>query len=394
MSVTSSEVPMLPLAPSDEERLMRESVRGIASGFGPDYFQQVVRDGRPSDELWRALGRQGFLGVHLPEEFGGGGLGLYELAAVVEETAMAGVPILLALQSPGVGGMILKRHGTPEQKMRWLPGVASGETVLAFAITEPDAGTNSHNIATRARSDGDRYVLSGQKYYITGMESAEYVLVVARTNTDGESGRGRLSLFMVDADAPGLSRDKIPTVMNMPEGSWQLYFDDVEVPADRLIGEKDNGLAVAFAGLNVERILVSAICTGIGRYALAKGVAYARERDVWGKPIGTHQGIAHPLAEAKIALDSAVLMTQKACRLYDQGVDPGEASNMAKLLGNDAGLCALDHAIQTHGGNGVALEYQLANYFFIVRMLKMGPVSRQMILNFVAEHTLGLPRSY
>jgi len=394
MSLASHDIPVLLLEPSDEERLLRQSVGGIASSYGPDYFQRVVRDGVPSDELWNELGQAGFLGVHLPEQHGGGGLGIYELAAVVEETSMAGVPLLLALQSPGVAGTILAKHGTPEQKERWLPGVASGETVLAFAITEPDAGTNSHNIATRARADGDRYIINGQKYYITGMESAEFVLVVARTGKDEASGRGRLSLFMVDADAPGLSRDKIPTVMNMPEGSWQVFFDDVEVPADRLVGELDNGLKVAFAGLNVERILVSAICTGIGRYALNKAADYARERAVWGKPIGTHQGIAHPLAEAKIALDAAILMTQKAGRLYDQGTNPGEASNMAKLLGNDAGLAALDAAIQTHGGNGVALEYQLANYFFIVRMLKTGPVSRQMILNFVAEQSLGLPRSY
>ena len=374
--------------------MLRESVRGIATSFGPSYYQQIVRDGEPATELWNALGEQGFLGVHLPEAYGGGGLGVYELALVVEEASMAGVPLLTALYSPGVIGTILNAHGTEEQKREFLPGIASGKKILSFAITEPDAGTNSYNISTVARRDGDRYVINGQKYYITGMETADYVMVVARTGKDEATGRGQLSLLLLDADTPGISRDKIPTVMNMPEGSWQVFFDDVEVPADRMIGSEGKGLAVGFAGLNAERILTSSICTGIGRYALAKGVSYAKERSVWGKPIGTHQSIAHPLAEAKIELESATLMTHRACRLYDHGADAGEASNMAKLLGADAGLHALDRAIQTHGGNGVALEYQLANYFFIVRMINIGPVSKEMILNFVAERTLGLPRSY
>ena len=180
----------------------------------------------------------------------------------------------------------------------------------------------------------------------------------------------------------------------MPEQQWTLFFDDVEVSPDRLIGPEGDGLRVAFAGLNTERILTSSICTGIGHYALNKAVAYARERKVWDVPIGAHQAVAHPLAESRIELESARLMTQRACALYDLGGDAGEASNMAKLLGADAGTRALDRAIQAHGGNGVALEYQLANYWFIVRTLKIGPVSREMILNFVAERTLGLPRSY
>jgi len=387
-------IPSIPLTASQEERLLRESVRGIACSYGPGYFQQQVNDGLHARELWDELGRHGFLGVHLPEAHGGGGLGLWEMAIVVEETALAGVPALSMLFSPGVSGTILDRSANEEQKERWLPGVASGELRLSFAITEPDAGSNSHRIATTARREGDRYVLNGQKTFISGMESADLVMVVARTGTDEPTGRARLSVFMVDADAPGLSRTKIPTVMNMPEGSWQVFFDDVEVPADRLVGEEDRGLGVAFTGLNTERILTASICMGIGRYALAKAVDYANERVVWTQPIGSHQAVAHPLAAAKIHLDAAQLMTDKACRLHDAGHSGGEAANMAKYLGADSGLFALDAAIQVHGGNGVALEYQLANYFFIVRMLKMGPVSKEMILNFVAERTLGLPRSY
>jgi alkylation response protein AidB-like acyl-CoA dehydrogenase len=392
MAIT--EIASLPLVATDEEQMLRESVRGIARKYGPDYFQQQVDDGLPARELWDELGGQGFLGVHLAEEHGGGGLGLHEMAIVVEETAMAGVPALSMLFSPGVIGTILERHGTAEQKERWLPGLASGASRMSFAITEPDAGTNSHNISTVARKDGDRYLVSGQKYYISGMESADYVMTVVRTSKDQTTGRGQLSLLMIDADAPGLTRTKIPTVMNMPEGSWQVFFDDVEVPADRLVGPEGKGLAVGFTGLNTERILTSSICTGIGRYALDKAVRYANERSVWGKPIGSHQAVAHPLADARIEMDAAVLMTQRACRLYDCGLEASEASNMAKYLGARAGLHAIDAAIQIHGGNGVAMEYQLANYFFIVRMLNIGPVSKEMILNYVAERTLGLPRSY
>jgi alkylation response protein AidB-like acyl-CoA dehydrogenase len=340
--------------------------------------------------LWDALGAAGFLGIHLPREHHGGGLGLYALAAVVEETARAGCPVLAALYSPGVIGAILERHATPEQKQRWLSGLATGRIMASFAITEPDAGTNSHRISTAARRDNGKYILRGQKYYTSGMEDAEFVVVVARTSRDQASGRGRLSLFVVDADSPGLVRSEIPTAMNMPERQWALFFDDVEVEADRLVGPEDDGLRVAFTGLNTERVLTGAICTGVGMYALDKAVSEIKEP---GGPTGS-QAVAHALAGARVELEGARLMTQKASLLYDAGADAGEAANMAKLLGADAGAHALDCAIQSHGAGGLSLSTRLANYWFIVRTLKIGPVSREMILNFVAERTLGLPRSY
>jgi alkylation response protein AidB-like acyl-CoA dehydrogenase len=379
---------------SDEDRALRDAVRRIATSFGPDYFQAQVDAGGNAQELWQALGSAGYLGVHLPEEYGGGGAGLREIAMVVEETAMAGVPALSILFSPGVTGTVLDRSASTAQKERWLPGVASGAERWSFAITEPDAGSNAHNISTTAVRDGDGYLLRGQKYYITGVESATRIMVVARTGTDERTGRGRLSVFVVDADAPGLTKTRIHTVMNQPEQSWQLHFDDVRVPVEDRVGEEGRGLAVAFTGLNTERILASSICTGIGRYALAKAVRYAREREVWGVPIGSHQAVAHPLASAHVHMTAAVEMTDKACRLYDQGHEVGELANIAKYLGAESGLQALDAAIGVHGGNGVSKEFQLATYFWIVRMLNMGPVSKEMILNFVAEHTLSLPRSY
>jgi alkylation response protein AidB-like acyl-CoA dehydrogenase len=382
------------LAMSDDERAIRDAVGGIVASFGPDYYQQQVDDGGNCEQLWNALGDKGYLGVHLPEKYGGGGLGLRELAIVVQESAVAGCPMQSMLFSPGVVGTILERSANEEQKERWLPGVASGETRLSFAITEPDAGSNAHRISTTAKRDGDHYVVNGQKVFITGMESAEWLMFVARTSVDEVSGRGRLSVFMVPADAPGLSWTPIRTVMNQPDKSHQVFFDNVEIPAENLVGQEGKGLRVAFTGLNTERILTSSLCTGIGQYALNKATAYVNERSVWGQPIGAHQAVAHPLAAAHIHLQAAQLVTDRACELYDAGAEVGELANMAKYLGASAGLEALDSAVAVHGGNGVTYEYQLATYFWVVRMLNMGPVSKEMILNFVAEHSLGLPRSY
>jgi alkylation response protein AidB-like acyl-CoA dehydrogenase len=379
---------------TEERRLLRRSVAGIASGFGQEYYVRQAKSGGRSTELWRALGEAGFVGVNLPVEYGGGGQGLSELAVVCEECAAAGTPLLLLLVSPAICGSIVARFGDPAQKSRWLPPLATGREKMAFAITEPDAGSNSHRIATTATRDGDVYRLRGTKYYISGVDESAQVLVVARTGTDEGTGRGRLSLLVVDTDAPGLTKEVIPVEIVAPEKQFTLYFDDVEVPADRLIGGEGAGLSVLFAGLNPERVLSAALCNGVARYALAKASAYARDRAVWGAPIGTHQGIAHPLARAAIDVELARLMTDKAAWLYDAGLDAAEASNMAKLAAADAALSALDQAVQVHGGNGMATEYGLATMWGITRLLKVAPVSREMVLNFVAQHTLGLPRSY
>jgi alkylation response protein AidB-like acyl-CoA dehydrogenase len=385
--------PSLPLVPSDEEAMLRETVFGIAAGYGHEYFAEVSRRGESPTALWRDLSAGGFTSVHLPEEHGGGGLGLSELAAVAEEVAAAGCPLLIMAVSPAIVGTMLARFGTPEQQDRWLAPLASGETRCSFAITEPDAGSNSHRIKTRAEPDGDGWRLSGTKTFISGVEDAAAILVVARTGED-ERGRARLSLFMVDPDAPGLERQPIPTVIEAPEQQWTLFFDEVRLGADRLLGEEGGGLRALFQGLNPERIMTAAICTGVARYALEKAARYARERAVWGVPIGAHQGLAHPLAEAKIQLETARLAVRRAAALHDAGLPAGEASNMAKFSAAEAGVRCVDQAIQTHGGNGFAREYELADLYWVVRLLRTVPVSREMVLNYVAEHSLGLPKSY
>jgi alkylation response protein AidB-like acyl-CoA dehydrogenase len=381
-------------APSQEETLLREAVTGICGGFGRDYMRRKVEAGEPASELWEALAERGYMGVNVPEEYGGGGLGMSALSAIGEETAAAGCPLLLIVVSPAIVGSILTKHGSPEQKDRWLRGIGAGTTKIAFAITEADAGSNSHNISTSLQRVGRKLVLNGQKTYISGVEDVEAVLVVARTRLD-DGSLGLPSLAIVDTDAPGFTRQKIPMPTMGPDSQWTLFFDGVELDDERLIGGENGGLGPIFDGLNPERIMGASIANGIARFALDKAASYARERRVWGEPIGAHQGIAHPLAQVKIELELARLMTRKAAALYDAGLPgAGEASNMAKYAAAEAAIRCVDQAIQTHGGNGFALEYGLTDLWWGVRVTRTAPVSREMILNYVAEHSLRLPKSY
>jgi len=379
---------------TDEQKMLREAVDGIAAKYGHGYFTERARTGGKTDELWDELGAAGFLGVNVPEEYGGGGMGISELAIVLEQLGVNGCPLLLLVVSPAICATIIARFGSAEQKQRWLPRFATAELKMAFAITEPDAGSNSHNIATSATRDGDLYRIRGTKYFISFADECEAVLVVTRTGTDETTGRGRLSLFVVDLDSPGLEKTLIPVEIVAPENQYTLFFDNVEVPADRLLGTEGDGLRQVFLGLNPERIMTAAMANGIGRYALDKASTYARERSVWDTPIGRHQGIAHPLAKAKIEVELARLMTQKAAWAYDEGLDAGEPANFAKYAAAEAALGALDQAIQTHGGNGMSSEFGLADMWGLTRLMRTAPVSREMILNFVGQHSLQLPKSY
>ena len=384
----------VPIVPSQEEVLLRETVAGICADFGQDYMRRKRDAEEPPRELWDALASRGYMGVNIPEDYGGGGLGMQALSWVGEEIAAAGCSLLLIVVSPAIVGSILVKHGTAAQKERWLTGIGAGTTKVAFAITESDAGSNSHRLSTSLRRDGDRYILNGQKTFISGVEDAEHVLVVARTRlASGELGLP--SLAIVDVDSPGFTRQPIPMAIRGADRQWTLFFDDVELEEERLIGGENGGLGVVFDGLNPERIMGASISAGVGRLALERGAAYAREREVWGKPIGAHQAVAHPLAEAKIQLELARLMTRKAATLYDAGAPgAGEASNMAKFAAAEAAIHCVDSAIQAHGGNGFALEYGLSDLWWAARVARTAPVSREMVLNYVAEHSLGLPKSY
>lgn len=382
-------------AEAPEQQELRAAVRALGDKYGAQYFQDCARQGRKTDELWREAGQLGFIGVNLPEEYGGGGAGMTELAIVMEELAATGTGLLMLVVSPAICGNIIARFGTGEQKQRWLPGLADGSITMAFGITEPDAGSNSHMITTTARRDGDEWLLSGQKVFISGVDQADAVLIVARTE-DAKTGKLKPALFIVPTDAPGFEYTIIEMALENPEKQFTLFLDDVRLPADALVGSADAALSQLFAGLNPERIMASASAVGMARYALEKAVAYVNDRTVWKAPIATHQAIAHPLAKAKIDLEAAKLMMQKAAALYDAGDDwaAAEPANMAKLLAADAAVSAVDQAVHSMGGNGLTVEYGVAPMITLSRIAKIAPVSREMILNFVAQTSLGLPKSY
>jgi len=391
---------ILPISP--EQADLRRAVRQIADKYGHRYFVECATSHKEPTELYGELGAGGFLGVHLPAEYGGGGAGLGELTAVIEEVSAAGCPLLMMVIAPAICGSIIAAHGSPELKRAWLPGLADGTRTMSFAITEPEAGSNTHALATTARRSGDAYVISGTKYWISGADQADAILVVTRdagkdAGKDAGATAGRptpMSMFVVPAGAPGLTMHAIEAELIQPEKQFTVFFDDVRVPAGALVGEAGQGFRAVFAGLNPERVTAAAISNGISRYALERATQYARDRSVWKTPIGAHQGVAHPLAECYIAVTQARLLTARAAELADAGDSTGEAVNMAKFAAAEASLRTLDQAIQVHGGNGLSREYGLADLWFLARMLRTAPTSREMVLNFVAQHSLRLPESY
>jgi hypothetical protein len=380
---------------SDERRALRAAVGELGRKYGYAYFNERARSGGHTTELWLEAGKLGYLGVNLPEQYGGGGGGMADLSIVLEELGAAGCPLLMMVVSPAICGTVIARFGTDGQKAQWLPGLGDGSVTMAFAITEPDAGSNSHQITTTARRTADGWSLSGRKVYISGLDVARAVLVVGRTE-DARTGKLKPALFVVPTDAAGVEFRQIEMELISPDNQYALFLDDVHLPPESLVGSEDAGLMQLFAGLNPERVMASAFAIGIGRHALDKAVAYVKEREVWGRPVGAHQGLAHPLAQCKIELELARLMMQKAAALYDAGDDAGagEAANMAKYAAGEAAVRATDQAVQSLGGNGMTVEYGVAALVNAARASRIAPVSREMILNFVAQHSLGLPKSY
>ncbi|MFC5220878.1 acyl-CoA dehydrogenase family protein [Streptomyces coerulescens] len=373
---------------TEEHKALRSAVAALGKRHGRDYDREA---------LWSEAAKLGYLGVNLPEAYGGGGGGIAELSIVLEELGAAGCPLLMMVVSPAICGTVIARFGTEEQKREWLPGLADGTRTMAFGITEPDAGSNSHRITTTARRDPDTgdWLLTGRKVFISGVDIADATLIVGRTE-DARTGNLKPCLFMVPRDAEGFTRRQIDMELSAAEKQFELTLDDVRLPADALVGDEDAGLLQLFAGLNPERIMTAAFAIGMGRYALARAIEYARDRTVWKAPIGAHQAIAHPLAQAHIDLELARLMMQKAAYLYDAGDDvgAGEAANMAKYAAGEACVKAVDQAVHTLGGNGLTREFGLASLITAARVSRIAPVSREMILNYVSHQTLGLPKSY
>ncbi|MEJ1200690.1 MULTISPECIES: acyl-CoA dehydrogenase family protein [unclassified Streptomyces] len=379
---------MTPVIESDEHKSLREAV----STFAKNHPRTLGTDNK---HFWQEAAKLGYIGVNLPEAYGGGGGGITELSLVLEEMGAAGNPLLMMIVSPAICGTVISRFGTEAQKQDWLPTLADGTRMMSFGITEPDAGSNSHRITTTARRDGTDWVLTGRKVFISGVDISDATLIVGRTE-DARTGKLKPCLFIVPRDTPGFERRQIDMELNAAEKQFELALDDVRLPAEALVGDEDAGLLQLFAGLNPERIMTAAFGIGMGRYALSRALDYARERTVWKTPIGAHQAIAHPLAQAHIDLELARLMMQKAAHLYDAGDDTGagEAANMAKYAAGEACVKAVDQAVHTLGGNGLTREFGLASLIAASRVARIAPVSREMILNYVSHQTLGLPKSY
>ncbi|KXJ49056.1 MAG: acyl-CoA dehydrogenase family protein [Cycloclasticus sp.] len=381
---------------SDEQRMIYEYGDQVAKKYDQKYWLEKARKNEFTRELWDQVSEDGFMGLMVPEEYGGAGLGITEMALLMEGMANNGIPLLSMVVGSTMTLPMIAEHGSEAMKQRYLPDACAGKTLFCFAITEPTAGTNTIKINTIAKKKGDRYYLNGQKTFITSADESDYALVVARTqaHTDVASKTDGFTLFIVDMKAKGMSMTPLEMGVVLPERQYQLFFDDIELTEEDVIGTIDKGFDILFESLNPERIVVSAICTGIGRLALKRAAEYASERVVFNGPIGAYQGLQHPLAEGKTQIELASLMTKQAAWLFDNKKSAGEASSMAKVAAADAGIKAVDSALQCFGGNGFTDDYGLYDMYSIVRLLKTAPINREMLLNYIAEKSLGLPRSY
>ena len=377
---------------------IREGVRALCAKFPGEYWRALDRERAYPTEFVAALTEAGYLAALIPEEYGGSGLGLSAAAAILEEVHAAGCNGAACHAQMYTMGTIL-RHGSDAQKQRYLPKIASGELRLqAFGVTEPTSGTDTLSLRTTARREGnDHYVINGQKIWTSRAEHSDLMLLLART-TPREQVKKRtdgLSVFIVDmhlAASKNMTITPIRTMMN--HGTTQIFFDDLRVPAENLIGEEGHGFRYILSGMNAERILIAAECIGDAKWFINKATTYAKERVLFGRPIGQNQGVQFPIARAYAQMRGAELMVHEAARKYEGGGEVGPEANMAKLLAADASWAAADMCVQTHGGFGFAEEYDIERKFRETRLYQVAPISTNMILSYLAEHVLGLPRSY
>ena len=380
-----------------DQSALLELGRELAQRFEDSYWQEVDEQYRFPREFWTALTEHGLLGIAVPEEHGGSGKGLLELTIAVEGIAEGGGGMeggTLLVSGPVFGGCLITRHGSKEQKDAYLPGLATGD-LWAGAFTEPESGSNISAIKTKAERKGDSYVLNGQKVYISQVGNANHIVVMARTSPYDEAHRTRgISLLLGDLPDPAVTARPFKKLGNHFMDTNRVYFADYEVPAENLVGEEGRAWGALYDILNPERIVFAAAAVGTGTLAIKKAVQYANERRVWGVPIGAHQGVQFPLVQAQIALATARLKTYEAAWLYDLGRDCGVAAATAKYAAAHAGLAAADAAIQTYGGAGYISDSGIERHWRNLRLYRLSPVTDEMTLNFLAQHELGLPRSY
>jgi acyl-CoA dehydrogenase len=386
------------LSPDPDHEAIREGVRRVCSGFDDEYWRRCDAAHEFPWDFYRAMAEGGWIGIAIPEAHGGGGRGITEASIVLEEVAASGAAMngASAIHLSIFGMHPVVKHGTPEMQARYLPRVASGELHVAFGVTEPDAGTDTTAITTRAVRDGDIYRVRGRKVWTTKAPFCDKVLLLVRTTPLEEVERRTdgLTLLLADLQRPEVTITPIPKAGRNAVVSCEVVYDDLAVDVADRVGDEGEGFRYLLDGLNPERILIAAEALGTGRVALARAVQYASQRVVFGRPIGKNQGLAFPLADSHMRLRAAELAVREAAWRYDQGLPCGEAANTAKYLAADAGYEAADRAVQTHGGFGYATEYDVERWWREARLMRLAPVSQELVQAYVAEHVLGLPRSY
>jgi acyl-CoA dehydrogenase len=367
-------------------------VQGVLKKYGRGYFLQKTNEQEDTPELWSELGAQGLLGIGLPEEYGGSGKDMVASVAFVEAMSEGGVAPVAILANSFTRNAIIEA-GTDEQRNKYLPGTATGEQRFAFALTEPDAGTNSFNIRTIATRDPDgSYILQGQKTYTSHLDYADAVVIVAKLQ--GVESRTDMGLFIVDLPAEGLTSQKMKINLFTPDHRFNMYLDGVKVPATRRLGTEGQGKQILFSALNPERLLIAAMCIGLGNHSIQKAVAYANVRAPFGSPIGSYQGVSHPLARAKVHLDAARALVYNGAEMFQAGMDVAAIASSAKLMAAEAAGEAIDACIQAFGGAAFDEDSDVSTLWPIIRLQRIAPINDQMVLNFIAERVLGLPRSY
>ncbi len=384
--------------PDPDHEAIREGVRRVCADFDNDYWRRHDADHEFPWDFYQAMADGGWIGIAIPEEYGGGGRGITEASIVLEEVAASGAAMngCSAIHISMFGINPITKHGTDAQKAEYLPRVADGSLHVAFGVTEPDAGTDTTAITTRAVRDGDHYIVRGAKVWTSKAEYCQKVLLLVRTTPIAECARRTdgLTLLLADLQRPEVTITAIPKAGRNAVVSCETVYDDLPVSVSDRVGDEGLGFRYLLDGLNPERVLIASEALGIGRVALKTAVAYANERVIFGRPIGQNQGLAFPLAEAHARLKAAELAIREASWRYDRGLPCGEQANLAKWLAADAGYFAADWAVQVHGGFGYASEYHVERYWREARLMRIAPVSQEMVMNYVSEHVLGLPRSY
>jgi acyl-CoA dehydrogenase len=383
---------------SADHQAIREGIRRVCADFTDDYWSAKDQAHEFPWDFYARLAEGGWVGIAIPEEYGGGGQGITEASIMVEEIAASGAAMngCSAVHLSIFGMEPVRRYGSPELARSVLPRVASGELHVAFGVTEPDAGTDTSSITTRAVRDGDEYVVTGAKVWTSKAPHCEMCLLLVRTTPREECAKPTdgLTLLLVDLQRPEVDIRPIPKLGRNAVVSCEVRYDGLRVPVSRRIGEEGHGFRYLLDGLNPERILIASEALGIGRASIAKAAAYAKDRIVFGRPIGKNQGIAFPLAEAHMHLHAAELVVREASWRFDNNMPCGEAANTAKFLASEAAFFAADRAMQTHGGFGYACEYHVERYWREARLMKIAPVSQEMVCNFISSQVLGLPKSY